>query len=280
MRRASSLWRAGLSRSASRTLSIGDTFARWNVVHTARPGPARRAIETANTMRNMYNQQWKVDMSSGSSSSSPRETEREWERASGTEKGKYIHTIFHSLAHILFLIHSAFGAYTIDSVIFAVCASLSVCLCVSVADDWYTFYSRVVLSSLNENRFENVQIYIFCIYIRFVCTDGLNANQVFGNRKHAHTHTHSGAQTERKHKLNRVQCASASLPHEPNQKFKLSIMGYSTPKSVSLSRAAGPTVRLSVPFHMFRHCWPSDRTTDRSFLLSPFFRVCTIKYLI
>lgn len=189
MRRASSLWRAGLSRSASRTLSIGDTFARWNVVHTARPGPARRAIETANTMRNMYNQQWKVDMSSGSSSSSPRETEREWERASGTEKGKYIHTIFHSLAHILFLIHSAFGAYTIDSVIFAVCASLSVCLCVSVADDWYTFYSRVVLSSLNENRFENVQIYIFCIYIRFVCTDGLNANQVFGNRKHAHTHT-------------------------------------------------------------------------------------------
>lgn len=28
--------------------------------------------------------------------------------------------------------------------------------------------------------------YIY-IYIRFVCTDGLNANQVFGNRKHTHT---------------------------------------------------------------------------------------------
>lgn len=74
-------------------------------------------------------------------------------------KGKYIHTIFHSFARILFPIHSAHRVRiwcVRFSVIFAVCASFSICLCVflshslihsvdvcvcvCVADDWYTFY--------------------------------------------------------------------------------------------------------------------------------------------
>lgn len=110
----------------------------------------------ANTMRNMYNQQWKVDMSSSSSSSSDGRTTTRHDKARHiqaeckSEKDRRgraniytqfftrLRAFYFSFTPLIVVSHLVRTVWF--SVIFAVCASFSVCLCVSVADDWYTFY--------------------------------------------------------------------------------------------------------------------------------------------
>lgn len=115
-----------------------NTFAQWVVYCTRYTGYMVRLVElskqqiqygicTINNEKSICRATAAPAMTRPKTHHGPNGPERD------RRKGKYIHTIFHSFARILFPIHSAHRVRiwcVRFSVIFAVCASFSICLCV------------------------------------------------------------------------------------------------------------------------------------------------------